>query len=415
PAPYVLSEDLTKLVTIQQALPHGGGTPVLRDSGYVSGTRGRDFTLLALPAHALATIDGWRGDFSSDSPRELAALLRPAEPPRLGTILRLGGATEATFRFTTTGDKVGVTAVVADRRGDFTNLLLGEHGAGSHAPTVPVPPEARDGRVIAFRLTFPTIASYVAGHRSAETSLNVSDASVGTIRFARWPGTHRFVVNNGADTILRPREPQEGELVPVIVSPAIAHAAGPSGIVPLHVENQVISGRFVATARYVPSVEGDAVVADLPTWLVAANTADPGIASASELWRSAPARTKKLAVASQRARLGELSSDPLARGAIDLLLVTAVVGLALAALGVLLTVLGDLRDERGALFDLSAQGATPADLRRHILVRASAIGAVGLAAGIAAGAIVAALVVAVVTVSAGAEDALPPLQLAFDW
>ena len=416
PAPFVLSEDLTRLVTIEQALPRGGGTPVLRDSGFVSGTRGRDFTLLALPAHALPEVDGWRSDFSQTSLKDLARLLQPTGTPHLQTLFRLDAAPMQTFPFAITGDKVGVTVVVVNARGDFTNLLLGEYGAGQHRPTVRVPPEARGGRVIAFRLTFPTIASYVAGHRSAETSLGVNDASTGTIRFADWPGAHRYVVNNAADAILRPREPTEGELVPVVVSPAIARAAGPSGIVPLHVENQVISGRIVATTRYFPSVDGDLVVADLPTWLTAANTADPGIASASELWRATPPPPRlPLDVASQRAREHELSSDPLARGAVALLLVTAIVGLVLAAVGLLLTVLGDLRDERGALFDLSAQGSTPADLRRHVLVRTGTVGVVGLAAGLAAGAIVAALVVAVVTVSAGAENALPPLLLSFDW
>jgi putative ABC transport system permease protein len=119
-------------------------------------------------------------------------------------------------------------------------------------------------------------------------------------------------------------------------------------------------------------------------------------------------------VLSQRARERELTSDPLARGAVSLLLVTALVGLGLAAVGLLLTVVGDLRDERGALFDLSAQGATPAQLRRHVLLRALVVGVLGLAGGIAAGAVVGALVVAVVTVSAAAENALPPLTLVFD-
>jgi hypothetical protein len=309
-----------------------------------------------------------------------------------------------------------VSAVVANTRGDYTSLLLGEHGAGSHAPAVPVPPEARGGSVVAFRVSFPTIASFVAAHRSAETSLGVNDASRGTIHFAGWPGVHHFVVNNAADAVLRPREPLEGEFVPIVVSPAVARAAGPSGIIPLHVEDQLITGRVVATARYFPSIGGDLVVADLPTWLAAANTVDPGTAVPSELWRARPpAKAVPLDIASQRAREHELSSDPLARGATALLLSTAVVGLLLAAVGLVLTVLGDLRDERGALFDLSAQGATPADLRRHVLVRAAVVGFVGLATGIAAGAIVAALVVAVVTVSAGAENSLPPLLLSFDW
>jgi predicted lysophospholipase L1 biosynthesis ABC-type transport system permease subunit len=184
----------------------------------------------------------------------------------------------------------------------------------------------------------------------------------------------------------------------------------------LHVENSVIDAKIVATTRYFPSVDGDAVVADLPTWLTAANTVEPGVARASELWLDAkPPANLPLVVTSQCARASELTSDPLARGAIALLLVTALVGLALAAVGLMLTVVGDLRDERGSLQDLEAQGATPAELRRHVLLRAAVVGVLGLAGGIAAGAIVGALVVAVVSVTAGAENALPPLVLAFDW
>src|SRR4029079_19773001 len=74
----------------------------------------------------------------------------------------------------------------------------------------------------------------------------------------------------------------------------------------------------------------------------------------------------------------------------------------------------DRRDELVARCDLSAQGATPAQLRRHVLLRALVVGVLGLAGGIAAGAVVGALVVAVATVSAAAENALPPLTLVFD-
>jgi hypothetical protein len=429
PAPYILQEDLARLVTVQEAgVPaRSAATPVVRDSGTVSGTRGRDFTLVALPPQALARIDGWRSDFSSQTPAELGELLHPASTPRLLGISVSG--TRLTLPFTTTGDRVGLTAIVENRRGDFTRLDLGEHAPGAHAPTVSIPPEARGGRIVALRLTFPLVASYLAGHHAGEASHAVNEASTGTLRlgpqFKGWFGTSgvrvdgavlRFVVNNAADAIIRPHEPLEGELVPVVVSPAIARAAGPSGIVPLHAENNVITGKIVATTRYFPSVDGDVVVADLATWLAAANTLEPGVATPSELWLdSRPPPDLPLDVVSQHAREQELTSDPLARGAISLLLVTAIVGLALAAVGLLLTVVGDLRDERGALFDLEAQGSTPAELRRHVLLRAAVVGSLGVAAGIAAGAIVGALVVAVVTVTAAAENALPPLALAFDW
>ena len=87
----------------------------------------------------------------------------------------------------------------------------------------------------------------------------------------------------------------------------------------------------------------------------------------------------------------------------------------LAAVGVLLGVVGDRDDESGELFDLSAQGVTPAQLRRHLLLRALTVAGVGIAGGIAAGAVVSALVVAVVAVTAGAATPLPPLALSFDW
>ncbi len=429
PAPFVLQEDLAKLVTVQQAaLPKRyAATPVLRDSGFVSGNNGRDFTLVALPAHALPGIDGWRADFSSRSPAELGSLLRPPTRPRLRGI-RLAGET-LTLPFTTTGDRVGLTAIVENRRGDFTPLGLGEHGPGRHVARVRIPPEAQRGRLVALRLAFPVTAAYLAGHRAAEGSRSVNDASAGTIRlgprFAGWFGSSgsrvegpvlRFVVGNAADTIIRPHEPLEGEPVPIVASPAIARAAGPSGIVPLHASDHVIDAKVVATTRYFPSVDGDVIVADLPTWLTAVNTQEPGVATASELWaRARPPASTPLTVLSQRARERELTSDPLSRGAISLLEVTALVGLALAAVGLLLTVVGDLRDDRGALYDLSAQGATPAALRRHVLLRAAVVGALGLAGGVAAGAIVGALVVAGVTVTAAAENALPPLTLAVDW
>jgi hypothetical protein len=430
PALYVLSEDLGKLVTIQQAgmVKWPGARQVVRESGYVTGNHGRDFTLLALPADSLSSIDGWRADFSSQTPAELGRLLQPAASPSLQGIRLPAAASTLTLPFTITGNQVDVTAIVENLRGDFTPLQLGQHDAGTYSPTVRLPPEARGGLIVALRLSFPTTAAYVAGHRAAETSLSVNDASTGTLRlgraFAGWFGTNgitahgrlfHFVVNNAADSILRPHEPHEGELIPVVATPAVARAAGPSGIVPLHVENSVIAAKIVATTRYFPSIEGDAVIADLPTWLTAANTAEPGVATSSELWLDTRPPSGPLLLASQRARTNELTSDPLARGAIALLLVTALVGLALAAVGLLLTVVGDLREERGSLRDLEAQGATPADLRRHLLLRAAVVGVLGLAGGVAAGAIVGALVVAVVSVTAGAENPLPPLALAVDW
>jgi putative ABC transport system permease protein len=250
------------------------------------------------------------------------------------------------------------------------------------------------------------------------------DGWIGTGGVHNNAGNVRYLLNRAADSILRPHEPLEGGILPVIASPAIARAAGIDGTLPLHVGNRTVLAEVVAVARYFPSVDGPLVVADLPTWLVAANTAEPGTTVPSELWLDAPATAAQrlasrpfsvLDVVSQRATAAELQSDPLARGALALLLVTGTVAALLAAVGLLLTVVGDLRDESGELYDLEAQGATPRDLRRHLRLRAGIVAVLGLAGGVAAGAVVSALVVSVVTVTAGAGVSLPPLLLVVDW
>ncbi|HET8529039.1 MAG TPA: hypothetical protein VFL60_09020 [Gaiellaceae bacterium] len=417
PAPYVLQEDLTRLVTIQQAAPRLTGTRVLRDSGSVSD--GTSFTLLALPAPALPRIDGWRSDFAAQSRARLAAAIAPHGTPRLA-----GTPAPRRLRFTIAGDQVGLSLVVLRPRGDFAQVDLGEHGPGTYVRRVGV-----RGRAVALRLSFPNTAAFVADHKEAETAQGVNDAAVGTLRlggpFARWlgvagmrvdaPGVFHYTVNRAADSLLQPVEPLDGQLVPVLATPAVARTASAGGVLSLRVGDSVVAARVAAVVHRFPTVDGDAVVADLPTWLLAANTAEPGTTTASELWTGErPPAGLPLQVTSQRAQEAQLRGDPIARGSIALLLVVAAVGLALAVAGLALTVLGDRTGERASLRDLEAQGATPRERRRHLLLRAATVGGLGLAGGLAAGAVVGALVVSVVTVTAGAQDAQPPLLLAFD-
>ena len=119
-----------------------------------------------------------------------------------------------------------------------------------------------------------------------------------------------------------------------------------------------------------------------------------------------------LAVASRSATLASLRSDPLARGSLLTLAGTAIVALALALLGLLLAVVGDLRDDRGELFDLEAQGAAPAAIRAHLRLRATLLTVFGVLGGLALGAILSVLVVSLVAVTAGATSPQPPLRLA---
>ena len=105
----------------------------------------------------------------------------------------------------------------------------------------------------------------------------------------------------------------------------------------------------------------------------------------------------------------------------------ALAALVLALGGLLLAVLTDLRDERGELIDLEAQGASPALLRRQVRLRALLVAAAGVLGGAATGALLAGLVVRLVTLTANAvspesaslpeAQSLPslPLRLDLDW
>jgi ABC-type lipoprotein release transport system permease subunit len=118
---------------------------------------------------------------------------------------------------------------------------------------------------------------------------------------------------------------------------------------------------------------------------------------------------------SRRAYANEIEAEPIARGSLLMLVAAAVVAVALAVAGLALGVLTELRDERGELLDLEAQGAAPSALRRQLRLRALAVGVFGLVGGVLAGALLAALVVRLVALTASATEPEPPLVLSLGW
>ncbi len=166
-----------------------------------------------------------------------------------------------------------------------------------------------------------------------------------------------------------------------------------------------------------PSIQGDAVVADLSQAATRLDTRSPGLGTPDELWvsGSTPPNAPELAVASRADTLARLQSDPLARGALLTLAGTAAVALLLALVGLVLSVVGDVRDERGELFDLEAQGAAPSTIRTHLRLRAGLVAMFGVVGGVILGTILSTLVISLVSVTASAAEPEPPLVLALDW
>ncbi len=224
----------------------------------------------------------------------------------------------------------------------------------------------------------------------------------------------------------RPRQASDERTVPVLATPTLVRAAGPGGRIAVDLGPATLSARIVGSVERFPSVDGDAVVADRDLVATAINSTSPGVAVPNEVWLTAPdaaglARTlaqppfDALAVATRADLESRLTGDPLARAALLTLACAALVALGLALVGLLLGVVSDLRDDRGELFDLEAQGASPELLRRQVRIRAAIMALVGLFGGVVTGAILSFLVVDLVRLTANAARPQPPLVVAVDW
>src|SRR5213076_671433 len=144
-----------------------------------------------------------------------------------------------------------------------------------------------------------------------------------------------YVLTTERNPAFRPLQPTDGHALPVVVTPKIAAGAGPRGIIPLDVEGEQIAARVVGVVQRFPSIDGEAVVADLTQSSTRLDTRSPGLGGTDELWvnGTTPQNTPELTVTSRAETLARLEADPLARGALLTLAGTAAVALLLALLG----------------------------------------------------------------------------------
>lgn len=442
PASFVLSEDLSQLVPALHGAPESAypvrPQPALRLSGNVPA--GATFSFLAVPARDVARVGGWRSDFASRPLGTLARALTPTGDVTLRTVALPAGR-QFTLPASVNGDDVTVRAVFRSPLDDYESVVLGRTHGGA---TVTL-----HGRIPFLHATLAQLELDLrnGGKLSANAGTGIQPSARGVLKlgvprvngravpdaFASWVGTGGvsgsgarlgYLLTPDRTGIARPAQPTDGRVLPVLVTPGVAATAGPRGIVPLRVEGEQVVGRIVGVVRRFPSTSGEAVVADLTTAETMLDTRFPGLGTTNELWLNVPAAAERrtaallsrppftaLTVESRAATLASLRSDPLARGALITLAATAAVALALALVGLLLAVVGDVRDDRGELFDLEAQGAAPAAIRAHLRLRASLVAAFGVAGGLVLGAILSALVVSLVAVTAGAGSPEPPLRL----
>ena len=357
-------------------------TPVLRRTA--SAGAPAQLTLLGVPADAIADLDGWQDRFSPLSRSELIDRIEPKAPPALRGAPLPADASELALPYELQGGAVTLTAVVLQPNGLFSRIDLGTASSRSGTLRAPIPPDAARGRVVALELARPLS---VEGHGDFARVDGVLTLGARCERrrkcrstdYTGWiglDGVRRDRLEAPLPPLERGGEPslpaaQATDATPpaVVATPGLAAAAGAGGLLPLRLPGGVVPVRVVGTINRFPSVSGDFVLGDERSLFVAMNAASPGTAVPNELWLAGPdalgAKLERppfaaLSVSSRAALEDSPSRRParprLARRARRELRSSPSCSRCSASRFLLA---GDVRDERGELFDLETQGAGP--------------------------------------------------------
>jgi hypothetical protein len=448
PADVVVRENLRALVPVTGAAPLSrysaisgveAAYPVLRSSASAGPSASvSGVTVLGVPGPAIRAMPLWRGEWGTSK-----AGLAEAVAPSGSTELRGVTLDGATMRLAVGPGLVSYRATIEQPDGSFRLVELGRaDGDGPSVLSAALPAEARGGRLVSLTLVPPRIIERGSDEGVAlrgTTTVRLLGASL-----AGWLGDGGVTVSGavaepGAVQVAYALTPQRGGRVrarqPVddappraAVTPALARLAGGIGRdLPLRIGGDPVNVRVAAVVDRIPGTRGDAVLTDLGAITNAVDTVAPGGAGVSEVWLEvAPGAQSRVdaslsrrpfAVLEKQSRAAleaDARRDPLGHGTLLALAASALAALVLAAAGLVLAIRADLRDDRGELTDLEAQGATPGVLRRVVAARAALVGVVGAGVGALAGIALAYLVTRVVSVTARADAPEPPLATTVD-
>src|SRR5581483_10597814 len=241
----------------------------------------------------------------------------------------------------------------------------------------------------------------------------------------------RYSFATGQTVFVRRPQPTDRWPLPVVVSTDLGRALNVGTRFPLDFGDIQLRAQVVGVASRFPDSEqfgNGFVIADESALSTALDSQLPGRGDPLEFWITAPSSAQRpvaaalsrspfaaLDVASRPAIEAQLAGDPLARAIEIALAAAALAALVLAAVGFLFALVSDLRDERGELFDLEAQGVAPVVLRRQFQIRSLVLVVLGTAGGVALGLVLSRLVVALVQVSAADAVPDPPRRLVPAW
>ena len=434
----------------------GAVFPVRRTyATFADGAGSVTVTALGVPAAALERMHGWR---SSDGPAALHALaqrLTPAGPTRVPGPRLPARARSLSLRLSVPASAVMVSGELRGSSGTVRQLLL--RGASARSRTITARLPQGTWELEALELQEPTGLEITDGHQNGENpaaaTQSTLDVTLGPLRaldragrpaitvpVGRWRAVAAAtLIRAGADSaairfaasgepgVLRPPQPSDSRPVPVLVDPQTAAAATRTGLIALTVDGLPVSARVVGILRRFPTVPADAagfVVADQATLDSALDAQLPGQGRPDELWISTghPGRLRAALGAAPLAQFAaafrgdierRLRAAPVARAVLGTLVAATVLAGALAALGLLVALLGAARDPR-AEADLRGQGVGPRGLRRELSLRLLIAGVIGVGAGLGIGALLTRLAVAAVEAGTVAVPR-PPLVTVAPW
>ncbi len=199
--------------------------------------------------------------------------------------------------------------------------------------------------------------------------------------------------------------------LPVAVDPSTAKLAH-GGVLQVTLDGTSrISLQVVAVLPRMPTMGGTFFVADRVALSRALDRGQPG-RNALEYWLTGSSGSfPGLAVTSRAAVEHDLSSDPVSVGARTLLIVVALLALAIAAVALILLVIGERRDGAGELYAWEADGTRPRTLRRMLVVRLLVVALVAIPVGVVAGLVLARVGTTLVAVDAAGTTPTPPLSV----
>ncbi|HYN69245.1 MAG TPA: FtsX-like permease family protein, partial [Candidatus Eisenbacteria bacterium] len=391
----------------------------------------RPLSVLALPPEAIPKLRGWRSDASSTDPAVLAAAIDVPGTFDVPGHQLPAGKRELSIAVRHRGDPVDLAAVVRTAAGDAVRVRLGTAKFERTVFDVPLPAAAVGGRVVAILVAEGRL---IAGqdHPAALGSASLAFEDLGGL-VDQVPIEVR--VSGVDETVIRAPLTTDGLILPAIVSPDLSGlaAGSPDGTLPLTFAGRSLTRiRVAGVASWFPTVvyaERSFAVVDLDPFLVALDGAAPGAGHPDEAWLriedgAAAASTvaalheppfRDVAVLDRRAIAAQSTGDPFSISILAAFTAAALAGLLLAALGLVLGAISDLRDETGELRDLEAQGLGPTALRRHVAARTALLAFGGLAAGLIVGVLLAAIVTGRIAVTADAAAPIPPLVLVVPW